>query len=285
MSSASIFMPRNPALLALCLALAGIVAFSIHVGMLALGVPFPLPRPTPLWVRWLDNAVSMAGTIAFLRLAQPHIGHLGPLARTLIAAAILLAIQETLRAASMSGVVTGGWAASTLGLVRPLLQVLIFAGLAVLAARWVRGAPSLVVGALLAAAVYVMLHLVLAQVLAPLTEQVAALGRPSAYAFPYPFHVTLLAYVTFIEPVIGATVLTALVWNRLPAPLLSRLAVLALLTALLKGIVGRTALYSFFLPQPPLTGLLAYSQFLLEFLALGALVGLAWHLFGQRRAS
>ncbi|MEL1266335.1 hypothetical protein [Pseudoxanthomonas putridarboris] len=112
-------LPPRSLLLAGSLALTGIVAFSIHVWMLAVGVPVPLSQP-PVWARWLDSSLVAGAVLVFLKLAHLRIGHLGVLTRTLIAAGILMAIQETLRARIMSGVVTAAWTASALGLVRSL---------------------------------------------------------------------------------------------------------------------------------------------------------------------
>ncbi|GAB3046344.1 hypothetical protein [Stenotrophomonas tumulicola] len=271
--------PRKPLLLAASLALAGVAAFSIHVGMLAAGVPFPLAQP-PTWARWLSNALVASALLVLLRLAHPRVGHMGVLARTLIIACILMAIQETLRARIMTGVVTTAWMASALSLVRPVASALLLSLLSVIAVRWVRSAASLAIAALVVGAAYVALQLLLGLVLSPLTELVASLGRPEAYAFPYPFHVTFLAYLTFAEPVMGTAALLMLAWDRLPASRPARLAVLALMVALVKGVVGMTFLYSFFMTQPPLPGMLSWSQFLFEFLALGALAGAAWKAFG-----
>lgn len=273
--------PRKPLLLAGGLALAGIAAFSIHVGMLAAGVPFPLSQP-PTWARWLSQSLVAGALLAFLRLAHPRIGHLGFPARVFLTAGILMAIQETLRARIMSAVVTSAWSASALGLVRPLAGVLLFSLLSVVAARWVRGIRSWIVVALAAGAAYVALQALLGHALAPLAELAASLDRPAMYAFPYPPHVFVLAYLTFAEPVVGVAAMLALIVDRLPASRALRLAILALMAALLKGVVGMTLVYSFFMAQPPLLGMLAWSQFLLEFLALGALAGLAWEAFGRR---
>jgi len=87
------------------------------------------------------------------------------------------------------------------------------------------------------------------------------------------------------KPAAGATLLLALVWDRLPGSKVVRLLASALLVAQLKGILGMTLLLSFFMAQPPLAGMLGYSQFLFEFLVLGLLAALAWDAFGPRAGS
>jgi len=271
--------PRQPLLLAASLVLAGAIALTIHVGMLAAGIPFPLSQP-PAWARWLNLSLAIGAVFVVLRLAGPDFARRGFPARTLIVFVLLLAIRETARAGIMGGVVTTGWAYSAIGLIEPVAKVLIQAMLCVAAVRWVRGGVSLVVVALATAAVCMGGQALAGMALAPLMEQFASLARPAQYVFPYPFHVTLAAYLTMLEPVIGATLVLALVWQRLPGTKIARLLAAALLVALLKGIVGVTLVFSFFMKQPPLEGMLSYSQFLFEFLALGFLAALAWDAFG-----
>lgn len=56
-----------------------------------------------------------------------------------------------------------------------------------------------------------------------------------------------------------------------------------MLVALIKGMAGSTALYSAFTGETVLRGVISWRQFLLEFLTLGALAGLAWDAFGRER--
>lgn len=272
-------VPRQPLLLAASLVLAGAIALTIHVAMLAWGIPFPMSSP-PAWARWLNLSLAIGAVFVVLRVAGPAFAQRGFVARTLIVFFLLLTIRETARAGIMSGVVTSGWAYSAIGLIEPVARILIQAVLCVAAVRWVRGGVSLVFAASAAGAVCMGGQLLAGMALAPLMEHFAWLARPALYVFPYPFHVTLAAYLTMLEPVIGATLLLALVWERLPGTKLARLLTAALLVALLKGIVGITLVFSFFMQQPPLEGMLSYSQFLFEFLALGFLAALAWDAFG-----
>lgn len=261
--------------------LAGIIALSIHVGMLAWGVPFPLSQP-PLWARWLNLSIGVGAVLVFLKLAHPGIGHRSFLSRTLIAFVILATVRETLRAATMSGVVTTAWVFSAIGLIEPLIRLLIVALLSVLAVRWVRSGTSLVIVALVAGALCMAAQMLAGIALAPIREHFAWLSHPALYEFPYPLQVMIPAYLTFAEPVAGTTLMAMLVWNQLPGSRAVRLLVFALLVALIKGVVGSTLLYSFFTDHSVLAGMLSYSQFLFEFLALGFLAGLAWEAFGRR---
>lgn len=273
---------RRPGLLLAGLGAAGFAAMSVHVGMLAAGAPFPLPHP-PLWARWFNEAFIAGGLLVFLRLANPSIGPRGFIFRTLVACLVMAAIQETLRVAIMGGVVTGGWAYSAIGLIKPLIRVAIVAFACTVAIHWVRGPFTLVAAALAVAAVSTAARQILAHVLDPFLEQFAWLSRPDLYAFPYPFHVTIAAYLSFAEAVVGALLLALLIWNQLPQSRPLRLLALGFLVALIKGVVGNMLLYSSFTGSSVVEGVLSWSQFLLEFFTLGCLVGLAWDAFGRKR--
>lgn len=281
MSTTLLPTPRQPLMLAASLILAGAAALTVHVVMLAAGVPFPSSAP-PAWARWLHLTLIVLAVLVFLRLAEPGLRRHGFFIRTLVTFAILLMVRETVRGAVMTGVVTSGWTFALLGLAEPVLRVLVVALACVVAVRWVRGAASLSLVALATAAICMGAHSLTGIALAPLSEFAATFSRPDLYVFPYPVTVTVAAYVTFIEPVVGAALLVASIWHRLPANLTHRLLGCALLVALFKGIVGATFVFSFFMQQAPLAGMFNYSQFLFEFLALGSLAGLAWHRFGAR---
>jgi hypothetical protein len=152
----------------------------------------------------------------------------------------------------------------------------------VAAARWARSFPSILGMALIGGAVAWGVQQLAGLVLKPFVQSFASLARGDQYQFPYPFHVTVAAYLTFIEAVVGVTLMTLLVWPRLPASRGLRVLTLAVLAALIKGVVGGTFLYGFFTGPSVLIGMFSWSQFLLEFIALGALIGLAWEAFGAR---
>lgn len=272
---------RQPILLIIGLILAGVISLSVHVILLAAGTPFPSPQP-PVWARWLHLSLVSGGALAILRLSPPNIGQNSLTKQILVLFALLTMIQETLRAAIMPTVITGGWIHSAAQLANPLLRTFIVASLCVVVARRVRGGWSWAGFSLLTGAVGLALTSAARWSLAPLLSYAEKFARPDLYHFPYPFHITLAAYITFVEAVAGATLVVMLVWDRLPGSLLERLTAMAVLVALLKGVVGGFFVYGFFTGISPLVGLLSWSQFLLEFLALGFLTGFAWHKFGQK---
>ena len=273
---------RKPGLLFVTLGLAGVVAMSVHVGLLAAGVPFPRPQP-PVWAQWLNECFIAGALLAFFKLAHPSTAHRSIMARTIIAFVIMAAIQETLRVGIMSGVVTGAWAYSAIGLIRPVIRVAIVALSCAVGVRWVLGIPSLLIAALVIGAISTAARKLVAHALEPFIQHFAWLARPDLYAFPYPFHVTVAAYLSFAEAVAGAVLMTVLIWDGLPRSRPVRVLIIALLVAHLKGVIGNTLLYSAFTGGSVLLGVLSWSKFVLEFLVLGALVALAWDAFGRDR--
>lgn len=282
--TASLPAVRRPLMLVGALVAAGIMALSIHVGMLYVGVAFPLAEP-PLWARWLNISIVVGAVLVWLKLAHPRIGHCSVLIRTLILFAILMSVRETLRAATMQGVVTTAWAFSAFSLIEPLVRTLLLALSCVIAVRWARSGMSLVIAALVTGAICFAAQMLASEAFRPLAEHFASLALPDLYEFPYPPQVLIPAYLTFAEPVIGATLLVILVWDRLPGSKAARLSLSAALVALVKGVVGSTLLFSFFTQESAALGMLSYSQFLFEFLALGLLTGFAWEAFGRPRSA
>lgn len=267
--------------LAIGLLAAGFLALSIHVVMLAYGVPFPIPQP-PLWAKWLHLTLVVGGTLAVLQWAAPGFARLRLVKRMLITFAMIAMLQETMRVTIMPVVVTGGWLQPVIALASPLARILVIAMLCVVASRWLRGTATVMFAAPLVAAAGTAANLALGWALSPILQYASRFARDDLYTFPYPFHVTAAAYVTYVEAVAGAALMTVLVWNQFPGSRLARLLMLAALAALIKGVVGGTFVYGFFTGSSAAMGLFSWSQFLFEFLALGFLVGLAWHLFGAR---
>lgn len=261
--------------------IAGVIALSIHVVMLqGLGVPYPEDSP-PLWTRWLNLAGTTTALIAVIRLAGPRLGGAG---RAILTTGLaLVMIKESLRGAIMTGVVTSGWAWAPLALLPGVLLGLATAAVCVLLGRWARSPLLVVLTGMVAGGLTLVLQPLIGIAVSPLMAQFAHLAHPEVYQTPYPWFVLIPAYATFAEPVIAALILAALIWDRLPRPLPLRLVTFTLLVVLLKGVLVRAFLFAAYMDAPYVEGLLSQSQFLLEFAALGLLIGLSWHAFGEGR--
>lgn len=273
--------PKNIPMLLLALAAAGVVALSVHIVMLSLGVPFPVSTP-PIWARWLNSASSAVAILVFVNLARPRLDRWAFLPRLILTFVVLITVRETFRSTIMAGVVTSAWMFSAITMLPTVLAGLfLFALLCTIATKWARSVTSTIVAGLVVSGIYVLVQPFIGQALLPLVERFAALSHDDLYALPYPLIVMVPAYLTFAEAVLGATIMAALIWDQLPAGQWKRAFILALLVASVKGVTVATFLFSFFTDGSVALGMLSYSQFLLEFLALGFLVGLAWGRFGN----
>lgn len=261
------------------LAAAGIVALSIHVVMLSNGAPYPVSTP-PIWARWLNGASSVAAILAFLHLARPRMSRWSFVSRLLVTFIILVTIRETFRSAIMARVVTSAWTFSLISMLpAALVGMFVLALLCTIAARHARSVSSIIILSGVVAGIYVFVQPMIGKIFAPMIEHFSALAHDDLYAFPYPLVVMIPAYLTFAESVLGAALMAALVWDDLPEGRLQGAVILGLLVATVKGVVVATFLFSFFADGSAVVGMLGYSQFLIEFLALGFLTGLVWSKF------
>lgn len=275
---------RQPVMLLICLALSGVVALTIHVAMLAAGVPFPIANP-PLWARWMNLSVTMGGAILLVKWSAPRLAGFGTAGRIAVIWLILMAVRETARSAIMQGVVTTAWWFAAASLIDPVGRSLILALLAIFASRHVSGTASLIPAASLTGLIALGAQMLLTSSVAPLLEHLSYLSRQEIYSFPYPIKVLIPAYLTFVEPVAGATFALILAWDRLPRSRVARLVTCALLVAALKGVLGATIFFGPYTGRNAVPGLLSWSQFLLEFLALGLLVGWSLAVFGGSQSN
>ena len=114
---------------------------------------------------------------------------------------------------------------------------------------------------------------------------VAFLDLPQIYNEPFKGHVLVVIYATFIEAVIAAFAIAALVWGQL-SPSTPRLLVqFVSLVLFLKGSVLHVFLDSFWIRSPLPDALLSEAQFGLEALTMALLTGSAWRLIRGRGGS
>jgi hypothetical protein len=258
------------------LAIAGILALSVHVVMLqVLHIPFPQDDP-PYWARLLNIASMAIAVLIFLDLARPALEKRSFVARWLILAALLAMLRETVRGAVMAGVVTTAWTFSLAQMLVPLLLWLAIAFLCTVAAPLLRPLWSKAIGAVAIAAAALWLSPMIGAALSPLFEALGPLAHPDVYELPYPWQVMVPAYLTFAEPVFACALIARLVWDRLPSPPALRLALFVALVLFMDTMVLRTFLFSFFGAGPLGAAMLSGSQFMLEVLVLAALTGVTW---------
>jgi len=272
-------------LLALTACFIACLSLGVHDFMLTqLHIPWPDPAAVPAWARYLDVTVRVASLTWFCHLASPLLFRLTSAQAAVLIGLCLVFLVETGRVFLVDLYLTEGWKEErwAFTLLQRLAMALVwfFYGIsaAIIAWRSRRNNLGQTIGAvLLVAAVGLfalqpMLHnatIYLAQ-LFQLREPV------ELYKLPYPLHVYLVIYATFLEPTIATFGLAALVWPSLAGPSWQRVARFVGLVLLIRGRVVTLLLFSFWLPNPLATAFLSESQFFLETLVLGLLVGIAW---------
>jgi len=275
---------QNWPLLIGALALAGAVSLSIHVVMIeALGVAYPDDTGAPAWAKAANMAGTVIAMLAFYRLARPGLERHGPLARGLIVLVLLAMVKEELRGLVMDGVVTQGWAFAALKEVPSLVVMAFIAAAVVAVGPRLQGWLSLLAGgAVLGAVAFFAVQPAIGAAYGPWLQSMAYLAKPDLYQMPYPIQVMVPAYLTFAEPTAGCAIIAALTWPRLPQQPWLRLAGFAVMIMLIKGVLVRTLVYSFFMKPPLVSAMLSQGQFGLEFLSLAVLTGLIWQAWGRR---
>ena len=115
----------------------------------------------------------------------------------------------------------------------------------------------------------------------PVLDALSFMAQGKVYDPPYGLHVIVPAYITYVEPVTAALVVAALVWDRLSAHTVLRVAQFVLLLMLMDLSLFRTAIYGFYDPAGFWAGLKSQGQFWLEDLILALGTAANWALLGS----
>jgi hypothetical protein len=250
----------------------------VHDYMLtALNVPYPKEMGLPIWASVFGVAVRLAGLVALGGFALPILKR-GP--HWLVACAIgviILMLNETLRVIIVETTIVGSWPYAIMDgapkAIATFLEVSIVAWAFVRGTRW----PLLMLIIALVAIVGVVF--VSPWLNTHFGNWRAAFGDiRKRYSVPYPPKVMFVIYATFLEATIAAFVIAASCWERLSGGMLRRIATFTLLLLLVRGRVVSLLLFSFWVRQPLPMAFLAESQFFLETMTLGLLVGTTWGL-------
>ena len=266
--------------LLLGLLLAGIAALSSHILLQQIAaIPYLDAEGIPLWARLLRPVGECGALIAFWWLAQRSLASLHPILRVLTVGLVYAMARETLRTSLMSGVMTEAYAYHWIRYIPALVSCLVVGALAGLSLwlprRWWLLVPA---GLLLALVQTYAVAPVIEATLGAWINSVPGLSKVAANDIHTGHHVLALAYLTYLEPVIGACVLWALTWVSCGSSLASRLAVFCALWIVLTGHLVPPVVWSFFSERPWHVAFASMAQFTLEHLVLALGVALAWHL-------
>lgn len=252
----------------------GVIALSIHVFVLsALNIPTPQTRPSTGVLVWLDSIGRVFGILLVCRYTMEGLWQRGwSVAKASLVPFVLFAMfsESLIRGPVMNGVVTESFAYPVItGWTSLIPLFVIFAICAVVAARIKNPRWLLVVAVAIWAWVKYVLAVPLKVLMTTILSHAATLAKPEVYSPPYDWHVYIPAYITYAEPVIGAFLLLALMWERLPGRTASRCAMMVLILLLAKSLVIVPFAYALSAAEGSrLTALFSMGQFSLETAAL-----------------
>ncbi len=260
--------------------LTGVVAWGVHSTLLEVcKVPYPEQLPHAGLVPFLNYAVGAWALFVFCRLAAPQVSPLHAWQQCLGLGVLLIMLNETLRVTFIVGVITTAWAytfADRLqGAVAPFLLGVLVASVAPRTKHWWQQAAAAL---LIAAAMFFGVRPFLAETFKPLLATMAHLNHAPIYS-DTSWQLNTAACVGIVEPTLASFVMVALVWPQLSGCLLWRAGQFALLLALINRVFF-TAFYNPFFASSlsvPMA-MLSAGQFTLEWLTLGLLTAVTWHL-------
>ena len=264
--------------------LTGLVAWGVHSTLLEVcGVPYAAQLPHTGPVPFLNYAASVWALLVFCHLAAFQVTALRTWQKCLGLGVLLVMLNETLRVAFIVGVITTAWTYSIVdnivGAVAPfLLGILVALVAPQTTRRWQQGAAAL----LIAAAFFFGVRPLVASAFKPLLAAMAHLNHAQVYSSTS-WQLNTAAGIGMVEPALASFLMVALVWPRLSGRLIWRASQFALLLALINRVFF-TAFYNpFFVSSLSVPmAMLSAGQFTLEWLTLGLLTAVTWHLSRQK---
>ena len=126
-------------------------------------------------------------------------------------------------------------------------------------------------------------RLLVAAAFKPLLAAMAHLNHAQVYSSTT-WQLNTAAGIGFVEPALASFLMAALVWPQFVGGLFRRALQFALLLALVSRVFFTAFYYPFFSSLPVPLAMLSAGQFTLEWLTLGLLTAVTWHL-SQRESS
>ena len=260
--------------------LTGVVAWGVHSVLLEVcKVPYPEQLPRAGLVPFLNYAVSVLALLVFCRLAAPRVSTLHAWQKCLGLGVLLVMLNETLRVIFIVGVITTAWAYSFVDIVQGAFAPFLLGALAALVAPWTRRWwQQLAAALLIAAAMFFGVRPLVAAAFQPLLAAMAHLNHAPIYSNTS-WQLNTAACVGIVEPTLASFVMVALVWPRLSGHPGWRAVQFALLLTVINRVFFTAFYYPFFVRSlsVPLA-MLSAGQFTLEWLTLGLLTAVTWHL-------
>ena len=259
--------------------LTGLVAWGVHSTLLEVcKVPYPAQLPHTGVVPFLNYAASVLALFVFCRLAAPRVVDLRTWQKCLGLGLLLVMLNETLRVAFIVGVITTAWTYSLVdnvaGAVAPFVLGILVALVAPRTTGWWQRGSA---GVLIATVMWCGIRPLVTAAFKPLLAAMAHLNHAQVYSSTS-WQLNAAAGVGFVEPALASFLMVALAWPQLAGRLPWRAVQFALLLALISRVFFTAFYYPFFASLSAPLAMLSAGQFTLEWLTLGLLTALTWHL-------
>ena len=259
--------------------LTGVLAWGVHSVLLEVyKAPYPAQLPHTGLVPFLDYAAGVLALFVFCHLAGPRVAALRAWQKCLGLGLLLVMLNETLRVTFIVGVITTAWTYSAVDNLAGAVAPFVLGILAALVAprttrRWQQGAAVF----LIAAVMWFGVRPAAAAAFKPLLAAVAHLNHAQVYSNTS-WQLNTAAGIGFVEPALASFLMIALVWPQLAGPPGWQAVQFALLLALIRRVLFAAFYYPFFTSLSAPLAMLSAGQFTLEWLTLGLLTAVTWHL-------
>jgi hypothetical protein len=265
--------------LGVAIALTLVLGLSVHVFMTEyLGIPYPsAPVDAPIAQYISRGALHALGVIYLNFLIRPTLTRRSWLTRWAVVFAITTALTETLRATFMNGYCTNAMSLALLTSFPNCLDEFILVGL-IIACEHFMTSPirKLITAACLGAISYFLIRPEMQQLSEYLSATFSYMQNAEWCKEPYGWDVKIPAYLTFIEPTLGAFAAVSLGWDQLPRKYPLKIVAFTMMILMVKRELLSAPIYMMWSGMPPMTGLASVGQFSLEFIALGVLTSCSW---------
>ena len=258
--------------------LTGVVAEGVHSVLLeAVSIPFPSQLPGTGIVPFLNYVAGVLAVFAYCRLAAPQVVGLRTWQKCLGLSVLLVMLNEVLRLIFIDGIIRSAWMYSFVDHIQGVFAPAAMGTMVVLVftrtKRWWQQAAAAL---LIAAVVFFGVKPLVAATFKPILVAMANHNGPMLYPSTS-WQLNTAASIGFVEPTVASFVMAALAWPGLSARPLRRAAQFALLLALIRRVLFMPFYYPFYAPLNVPMAMLSAGQFTLEWLMLGFLTALTWH--------
>jgi hypothetical protein len=253
-----------------------VLSLSVHTVMLQeLHIPFPdisvIAKPYLFTLR----ALSVLGLIYFWEMAQQNVSSSFWKKWLLLFLIDAMLTESLFRASFMDGYCTNAIGYMLISNVPKLLSIAVVCALVVFMTSKINKSWQKLVVAIIITAIYIFIITPLFGLAwHPVMTSVARFEPTSEWCrLPYGPDVLIPAYISYIEPVIGCSIMALLIWHQLPKTKWLKYILFIVMVLAIKNQLLSPVFYAFLNKSNFFSNLVSEGQFALEAIALAMLTG------------